>query len=144
MGWSRSAWAPHWRRCNHWPPRRSSWHRSRSASSRGWRSRAPRPWDGTAAGLLLSAGIVTAIPLLFFAAAARRVPLVTIGLLQFMTPVLQLLCGVLLLGEHVAPALWVGFGIVWVALALLTLDSLRSARAGRAQVARTDLEDPEP
>lgn len=99
---------------------------------------------GVHTGLLLSAGIVTAIPLLFFAAAARRVPLVTIGLLQFMTPVLQLLCGVLLLGEHVAPALWVGFGIVWVALALLTLDSLRSARAGRAQVARTDLEDPEP
>ena len=99
---------------------------------------------GVHTGLLLSAGIVTAIPLLFFAAAARRVPLVTIGLLQFMTPVLQLLCGVLLLGEHVAPALWVGFGIVWVALALLTLDSLRSARAGRAQVARTALEDPEP
>jgi len=99
---------------------------------------------GVHTGLLLSAGIVTAIPLLFFAAAARRVPLVTMGLLQFMTPVLQLLCGVLLLGEHVAPALWVGFGIVWVALALLTLDSLRSARAGRAQVARTDLEDPEP
>lgn len=100
---------------------------------------------GTAhTGLLLAAGVVTAVPLLFFAAAARRVPLVTIGLLQFMTPVLQLLCGVLLLGEHVVPALWVGFGIVWLALALLTVDSVRAARTGRLERARTDLADPEP
>ena len=95
-------------------------------------------------GLLLSAGVVTAIPLLFFAAAARRVPLVTIGLLQFMTPVLQLLCGVLLLGEHVAPALWVGFGIVWVALALLTLDSLRSALRWSGPGRPDRPRDPEP
>jgi len=83
-------------------------------------------------GLLLSAGVVTAVPLLFFAAAARRVPLVTIGLLQFMTPGLQLLTGVFLLGEHVSPALWVGFAIVWVALVILTVDSVRAARAGAA------------
>ena len=69
--------------------------------------------------LLASSGIATAIPLLLFAAAARRVPLVTIGLLQFVTPVLQLLCGVLLLGEVMTTSRWVGFGIVWVALALL-------------------------
>lgn len=81
--------------------------------------------------LLLTAGIVTAVPLLLFAAAARRVPLVTIGLLQFVTPVLQLLCGVLLLGEHLDFARWVGFGIVWVALALLTFDSLRAAGRSR-------------
>ncbi len=83
--------------------------------------------------LLLLAGVVTAIPLLFFAAAARRVPLVTIGLLQFSTPVLQLLCGVLLLGEHVSGRLWVGFGIVWIALVLLTIDSARAARGRRAR-----------
>ena len=76
--------------------------------------------------LLVLAGVLTATPLLFFAAAARRVPLVTIGLLQFLTPVLQLLCGVLLLHEHMSAQRWVGFGIVWVALAVLTLDSLRS------------------
>ncbi|HYN28308.1 MAG TPA: EamA family transporter RarD [Dermatophilaceae bacterium] len=83
-------------------------------------------------GLLVAAGVVTAVPLLFFAAAARRLPLVTVGLIQFLTPVLQLLVGVLLLGERVSGRLWVGFGIVWVALALLTTDSLLAARRGRA------------
>jgi chloramphenicol-sensitive protein RarD len=81
--------------------------------------------------LLASAGVVTAAPLLLFAAAARRVPLVTIGLLQFITPVLQLLCGVLLLGETMRPSRWIGFGIVWVALLVLTFDSIRSVRARR-------------
>lgn len=81
--------------------------------------------------LLLSAGIVTAVPLLLFAAAASRVPLVTIGLLQFITPVLQLLCGVLLLGEHMPLARWVGFAIVWIALVLLTIDSLSAATRAR-------------
>ena len=78
--------------------------------------------------LLVSTGLATAGPLLLFAAAARRVPLTTIGLLQFMTPVLQLLCGVLLLGERVPPSRWVGFAMVWLALALLSWDSLRTAR----------------
>ena len=83
--------------------------------------------------LLVMAGVVTAVPLLLFAAAARRLPLVTVGLIQFITPVLQLLCGVLLLGEHVSGRLWVGFGIVWVALVLLSIDSLRSTRSARAE-----------
>ena len=88
------------------------------------------PWHGL---LLASTGIATAIPLLMFAAAARRVPLTTIGLLQFTTPVLQLLCGVLLLGERVPPSRWIGFSIVWLALGVLTLDQVRAARArGRA------------
>jgi chloramphenicol-sensitive protein RarD len=81
--------------------------------------------------LLASAGLATAAPLLLFAAAARRVPLVTIGLLQFVTPVLQLLCGVLLLGESMTTSRWVGFGIVWVALLVLTFDSIRSVRTRR-------------
>ncbi|MEP7035409.1 MAG: EamA family transporter, partial [Actinomycetota bacterium] len=81
--------------------------------------------------LLASAGVVTATPLLMFAAAARRVPLVTIGLLQFITPVLQLMCGVLLLGETMRPSRWIGFGIVWVALLVLTIDSIRSVRTRR-------------
>ncbi|MGB3762821.1 MAG: EamA family transporter RarD [Ornithinimicrobium sp.] len=79
--------------------------------------------------LLVSAGVATTIPLLFFAAAARRVPLTTIGLLQFITPVLQLLCAVVLLGESMPSSRWVGFALVWVALAVLTLDS--SIAAGR-------------
>jgi len=84
--------------------------------------------------LLVLGGVVTAIPLLLFAAAARRIPLVTIGLLQFITPVLQLLCGVLLLGERLSTARWVGFGVVWVALLLLTLDTLVAARRSRRVV----------
>ncbi len=82
--------------------------------------------------LLVLAGVVTAVPLLFFAAAARRIPLVTVGLIQFITPVLQLLVGVLVLGEHVSGRLWVGFGIVWVALVVLSWDSLQAAHGARA------------
>lgn len=91
--------------------------------------------------LLVLSGAATALPLLLFAAAARRVPLVTIGLLQFVTPVLQLLCGVLLLGEHMSPQRWVGFAIVWVALAVLTVDSLRQ-RASRSARLRHGRGDP--
>lgn len=83
---------------------------------------------GVHTALLVGAGVATAVPLLFFAAAARRVPLVTIGLIQFITPVMQLLVGVLILGEHMSTARWVGFAIVWVALVVLTIDSLLSMR----------------
>ncbi|HET7303270.1 MAG TPA: EamA family transporter RarD [Segeticoccus sp.] len=86
--------------------------------------------------LLTSAGVATAIPLLLFAAAARRVPLVTIGLLQFITPILQLLAGVVILGEHMSSARWAGFAIVWVALAVLSVDSVHSARSRSRQLAR--------
>ena len=81
--------------------------------------------------LLVLAGVVTAVPLLLFAAAARRIPLVTVGLIQFITPLLQLLVGVVVLGEQVSGRLWVGFGIVWVAVALVTVDSLLAARGAR-------------
>lgn len=83
------------------------------------------PWQGL---LLASAGIVTVVPLLLFASAARRVPLSTLGLLQYVTPVLQLLCGVVVFGETMPASRWAGFGIVWGALVVLTLDSLRTAR----------------
>jgi chloramphenicol-sensitive protein RarD len=83
------------------------------------------PWQAL---LLASTGVITVAPLLLFASAARRVPLTTMGLLQYLTPVLQLLCGVLLLGEQMAPSRWAGFGLVWTALAILTFDSLRAAR----------------
>lgn len=90
------------------------------------------PWHGI---LLASTGLATALPLLLFAAAARRVPLVTMGLLQFITPVLQLLVGVLLLGEYVPVSRWIGFAIVWLALVVLMADGMRSAH--RARTART-------
>lgn len=81
--------------------------------------------------LLISTGLATALPLLLFAAAASRVPLVSIGLMQFITPVLQLICGVTLLDEHLSTARWIGFGIVWIALVLLSIDALLSASRGR-------------
>lgn len=89
------------------------------------------PWHAL---LLASTGVATTITLVLFAAGARRAPLSTMGLLQFITPVLQLLAGVLLLGEHVPGTRWVGFGLVWVALVLLSVDSVRGSRA-RARAA---------
>lgn len=92
--------------------------------------------DAPVQGLLLaSAGVATVVPLLLFAAAARRVPLSTMGLLQYLTPTLQLLCGVLFLGEHMPGARWLGFGLVWVALILLTADSLLASRRRVASAA---------
>lgn len=84
------------------------------------------PWQAL---LLAASGVVTVVPLLMFAAAARRVPLSTMGLLQYLTPVLQLLCAVLVLGEQMPASRWIGFGLVWTALAVLTLDSLTAARS---------------
>jgi chloramphenicol-sensitive protein RarD len=85
--------------------------------------------------LLASTGLVTAVPLVLFAAAARRVPLVTIGLLQYMTPVLQFIIGVAIYHEAMPASRWVGFAIVWLALAVLTIDMWHSARS-RARIAR--------
>ncbi|MCR2785033.1 MULTISPECIES: EamA family transporter RarD [unclassified Microbacterium] len=80
--------------------------------------------------LLCLAGVITATPLLFFAAGARRAQLTVMGLLQFVAPVLQFAIGVWL-GEDMPPERWVGFALVWVALILLTVDSLRHARRVR-------------
>jgi chloramphenicol-sensitive protein RarD len=80
--------------------------------------------------LLASAGVATAVPLLLFAAAARRIPLSTVGLLQYLTPLMQLAIGVFVYDEPMPPARLAGFVIVWVALAVFTVDSLRHARAG--------------
>lgn len=85
------------------------------------------------AALLVSAGIVTALPLVCFGAAAIRVPLSTIGLLQYLTPVFQFVLGVFYFHEAMPPERWAGFALVWLALTLLTWDALRTARrASRA------------
>jgi chloramphenicol-sensitive protein RarD len=85
--------------------------------------------------LLMSSGIATAIPLLLFAAAARRIPLSTVGLLQYVTPLMQLAIGVFVYDEPMPPARLAGFVIVWVALAVFTADSLRHARASSRRTA---------
>jgi chloramphenicol-sensitive protein RarD len=74
------------------------------------------------------AGVVTAVPLLLFAAAAGRIPLSTMGLIQYLTPCIQFTIGVWINHEDMPPSRWVGFGLVWVALVLLTFDSVRAAR----------------
>ena len=85
--------------------------------------------------LLLSAGVVTAIPLLLFASGARRVPLTVIGLLQFVAPVIQFVIGVWVLHEEMTPERWIGFALVWVALVILSADSIVASRRHRRVVA---------
>ncbi|QNP70864.1 EamA family transporter RarD [Streptomyces roseirectus] len=83
------------------------------------------------AALLASTGIVTAVPLVCFGAAAIRVPLSTLGLLQYLAPVFQFLLGVVYFSEDMPPERWAGFALVWLALVLLTGDAWRTARRGR-------------
>jgi chloramphenicol-sensitive protein RarD len=74
--------------------------------------------------LLATSGLVTALPLVCFGAAATRVPLTTLGLLQYATPTLHFLIGVLVYGEEMPAARWVAFAVIWLALAVFSLDSL--------------------
>ena len=84
--------------------------------------------------LLMGTGVITAIPLVMFGAAANRIPLTSMGLLQYLTPIIQFVIGVFVLGETMPPARWAGFVIVWIALAVFTYDSLR--QGGRNRTAR--------
>lgn len=84
--------------------------------------------------LMLLAGPVTAVPLLLFAAAAQRLPLVTLGLLFYLNPGLQMAWGVLVGHEPMPPGRWLGFGLIWVALLVFTTDALLRARRGAQEV----------
>ena len=81
--------------------------------------------------LLISTGLVTAVPLLFFAAASTRVPLSTLGLIQYVAPTAQFLLGVLYFHEVMSPARWIGFACVWAALMLLTGLGIRQSGVNR-------------
>ena len=78
--------------------------------------------------LLAATGVVTALPLLAFAVGAARLPLVTLAFIQYVTPVMQFLIGVLFFGEHMPVVRWVGFVLVWIALLILSADTLRRTR----------------
>jgi chloramphenicol-sensitive protein RarD len=78
--------------------------------------------------LLISAGAVTAIPLLLFNGSTNRLPFTTIGLLQYITPTLQFSIGVWVLNEDMPTARWIGFLIIWAALVTLAIDLIRSSR----------------
>ena len=85
--------------------------------------------------LLMSAGAVTAIPLLLFNGSTNRLPFTTIGLLQYITPTLQFSVGVWIRHEDMPTARWIGFLIIWVALTTLALDLVKSSRTVNNSVA---------
>lgn len=94
-------------------------------------------WTHAGPGLLaslLAAGPITAVPLLLFAAGARRIPLATLGLLQYISPMLQFLLGVWLLGETASLARLVGFGLIWAALLCYSVEGLWWQRMAKVTI----------
>lgn len=90
-------------------------------------------WAGIWQSLGLAGyGALTAIPLILFGASAKRVPLSYLGFMQFLTPILQFLIGLFVLGEEMTPLRWFGFFMVWSASTILTVDAYRTARMKRA------------
>ena len=85
-------------------------------------------WGAPVAALLVLAGALTALPLIGFADAVRRIPFTLIGLIQYIAPTLQLLCGVFFFGEPFGADRAIGFGFIWVALAIFAADGLLRAR----------------
>jgi chloramphenicol-sensitive protein RarD len=90
--------------------------------------------SGWNTALLIGAGVITAVPLIFFAAASRRLPLVYMGFIQYFAPFIQFIVGVAILHEAMPPERWVGFGLVWLALLFLAIDMVRSAHSARRAV----------
>jgi chloramphenicol-sensitive protein RarD len=80
--------------------------------------------------ILIGFGILTAIPLILFGAAASRIPLSTIGFIQYLTPTIQFSVGFFIFGEPMPLVRWIGFGLVWISLAILTIDALKRKRPG--------------
>jgi chloramphenicol-sensitive protein RarD len=107
-------------------------------STSGLTMGADGPWHAAMLGL---AGVITATPLLLFAAGSRRVPLTVMGMLQFVAPILQFVIGVWFLGEAMSTERWIGFILVWVALIVLTVDSLAAARRARSSSAPAGVSD---
>ena len=87
--------------------------------------RQPRPGHAV---LLSSTGLVTAVPLICFGAAAIRIPMTTLGLLQYLAPTIQFVLGLVVFDEAMTPVKWVGFALVWLALAMFTVEALRHRR----------------
>ena len=86
--------------------------------------------------LLMSTGVITAVPLVCFGAAAIRVSMTTIGLLQYLAPILQFAIGVAVLHEDMSPMRWVGFVLVWIALVIFTWEAVNHRRRQLALAAR--------
>ncbi|XVU25739.1 EamA family transporter RarD [Actinoplanes sp. CA-054009] len=93
--------------------------------------------SATHTALMILSGLATAVPLLLFAGAANRVPMVGIGILQYVAPILQLACGLLIYHEPMPPARLAGFALVWVALIIFTVDALTRTRRERTAIGPT-------
>lgn len=88
--------------------------------------------SGVSSALLLaSTGIATTVPLVCFAAATRRLPLSTLGMLQYLGPTMIFIIAVVFQHEPMSPARWIGFGLIWFALVLVTFDAVRARRQRR-------------
>ena len=83
---------------------------------------------------LIFFGVLTAVPLIMFGTAAQLLPLRFLGFIQYTTPVLQFCLALFVLGEPMPTARWVGFGLVWIGLAVLIFDALRRNRAAARPV----------
>lgn len=81
--------------------------------------------------LLMVAGVVTALPLLAFARAAQEMSLTSLGMIQYLTPVMQMLWAVFVTKEHIEPMRWVGFSIIWVAVVIFIIDMVIQTRTTR-------------
>jgi chloramphenicol-sensitive protein RarD len=87
---------------------------------------------------LIGAGIITTFPLLMFASAAQQIPLSWIGILQFISPTLQFLCGVVVFKEGFSHTQLIGYGMVWIALTLFALESFAAYRARSVETAEME------
>ena len=110
------------------------------AIAAGSPSSIPNSASGAQLALLTLSGLVTVVPLTMFAFAAQRVPLTTLGPIQYTVPTINLLLGWLVYDEPLPPSRAAGFALVWIGLAVLTIDSLRRARANRLDAGRLALE----
>jgi chloramphenicol-sensitive protein RarD len=86
--------------------------------------------------VMVGAGVVTAVPLLLFGAAARLIPLSVLGFLQYLNPLTVFILGVTWAGEAMSPSRWAGFAVIWVALALLSVEVVRRSRRRRGRRVR--------
>ncbi|AGS35211.1 RarD protein [Corynebacterium maris DSM 45190] len=89
----------------------------------------------THAGMLMLAGVVTALPLLFYGSGAKQLPLTTIGMLQYITPTMQMLWALFVTQEYLSPARWLGYIIIWIAVAIYLSDLLAQRRERRSAAA---------
>ena len=91
-------------------------------------------WGMLADGLLILGGALTAIPLIAYADAVRRIPFTMVGLMQYIAPTLQLLCGVLVFGEPFGSERMIGFALIWLALAIFATEGFTRSRRRAAAI----------